>query len=457
MSKTMHQKNAFGMMLSQVASILGVPYSGNDVLVNGISTDTRSLQGGELFVALRGEYFDANEFAVKAIEQGAVACVLEHPVEGIEQAIIVTDTRKALAELAKAWRQKFTIPVIAVTGSNGKTTVKEMIASILQQQGKVLATQGNLNNDIGVPLTLFSLNEQHDSAVIEMGANHPGEIAYLVEIANPDVGIVNNAAAAHLQGFGSLQGVARTKGEMFKALGEKATAIINADDEFASLWDEMAGSHNKVHFALTNKDKTEVSAEWDTNPEGSHVSVTIPEQSFDFHLALPGKHNVMNALAAIAATLAINVPVSAIKSGLQSVHSIKGRLQLKPGIKGSQIIDDTYNANPASLCVALEVLKDYPGAHFLALGDMAELGEDTKVLHRQAGKQARDSGVQRLFTLGPLSVHASEAFGQGAESYQEHDEMIAVLNKELHSNVTLLVKGSRSMRMEKIVNAVSTG
>ena len=457
MNQSVQQKNAFSMTLSKVAEILGVPYAGEDVLVDGVSTDTRSLQGGELFVALRGENFDANDFAVKANELGAVACVLEHPVDGINNAVIVEDSRKALADLAKAWRQQFSIPVIAITGSNGKTTVKEMLASILQEQGNVLFTQGNFNNDIGVPLTLFRLNSQHDSAIIEMGANHVGEIAYLVDIVNPDVGIVNNAAAAHLEGFGSLQGVAKAKGEMFKGLADKATAIINADDNFSSLWEEMASSRNKIHFGLKNKQQSEISAEWTANIKGSLVSVTLADQSFDFQLALPGEHNVMNALAAIAAAIAIDVPVSHIQSGLEKMQSIKGRLQLKAGVNGSQIIDDTYNANPASLCVALEVLKSYPGKHYLALGDMGELGENATALHQQAGQQAKDSGVQRMFTLGPLSVDAGNMFGQGAESYQAHDEMINVLNKELNNNITLLVKGSRSMQMEKIVNAVSTG
>lgn len=450
-------RNAFTMKLSQVANILGTEYIGNDVLVEGISTDTRSLQGGELYVALRGEHFDGNEFALKAIEQGAVACVLEHPVEGVEQSVIVADTRKALGELARAWRKQFSIPVIAVTGSNGKTTVKEMITSILKQQGNVLATQGNLNNDIGVPLTLFNLNEQHDSAVIEMGANHPGEIAYLVDIAIPDIGIVNNAAAAHLEGFGSLEGVARTKGEMFKGLGKEAIAVINADDDFVTLWDEMAGTRKKVHFALINNEKAEVSAAWQASPEGSHVSVTMPEQSFDFQLRLPGKHNVMNALAAIAAGVAANIPTSAMKAGLESVQPVKGRLQVKPGINGSRVIDDTYNANPASLGVALEVLKAFPGQHYLALGDMGELGEESQALHEKAGKQAKDSGVQRLFTLGPLAEFAAKSFGQDAEKYQQHDDMIEVLKNELHEQITLLVKGSRSMHMEKIVEAVSVG
>ncbi|MGD8484278.1 MAG: UDP-N-acetylmuramoyl-tripeptide--D-alanyl-D-alanine ligase [Thioalkalispiraceae bacterium] len=450
-------KNAFTMNLSQVAETLKAQYSGSDVHVEGISTDSRSLQGGELFIALRGDNFDGNKFAVQAIEHGAVACVLEYPVEGVERAIIVENTRKALADLAKAWRRQFSIPVIAVTGSNGKTTVKEMITSILAQQGNVLSTQGNLNNDIGVPLTLFRLDRQHDSAVIEMGANHPGEIAYLVDIVEPDVGIVNNAAAAHLEGFGSLEGVARTKGEMFAGLNEEATAVINADDDFSTLWDDMAGSHHKIHFALNNKDRAEVSADWQVGAEGSHVTVTSSEMAFDFHLALPGKHNVMNALAAIAATLSVNVPVSAIVAGLEKMQPVKGRLQLKPGIGGSRILDDTYNANPASLGVALDVLKCYPGEHFLALGDMGELGKNSQTLHAEAGKQARQSGVSRLFTLGPLSVYAAEAFGKGANNYQDHAEMIDALNKQLNSNITLLVKGSRSMHMEKIVNAVSAG
>lgn len=448
-------KNAFTMNLSNVAQILNAEFIGEDVLVKGISTDTRTLEGGELFIALRGENFDANEFAVKATEQGAIACITEKVVDGVENYIIVDDTRLALAQLAKAWRMQFDIPVIAVTGSNGKTTVKEMIASILSQQGKVLATQGNLNNDIGVPLTLFRLSKEHDSAIIEMGANHPGEIAYLVNIANPDVGIVNNAAEAHLEGFGSLEGVANTKGEMFAGLNDNATAIINADDQFADLWTGLAGSHNKIYFGLGNN--TDVTTEWKVGPHGSDLSVTTPEQSFNTQLPLPGKHNVMNALAAIAACTAAGIPVDAIKEGLESMQSVKGRLQLKAGINGSQVIDDTYNANPGSLNVALDVLKTFSGQHYLALGDMGELGEESQLLHEQAGKQAKESGVQRLFTLGPLAELAAKTFGQGAESYQRHEELVAKLKNEMHEQITLLVKGSRSMHMEKIVEAVSVG
>ena len=447
--------NAFTMKLSKVARILNTEHVGDDALVKGISTDTRTLQGGELFVALRGENFDANEFAVKAMQQGAAACVVDKAIDGIDNYVVVEDSRKALAQLARAWRDQFDIPVIAVTGSNGKTTVKEMIASILGQQGNVLATEGNFNNDIGVPLTLFRLNDQHDSAVIEMGANHPGEIAYLVDIANPDVGIVNNAAEAHLEGFGSLEGVAKSKGEMFAGLNNKATAIINADDQFVSLWTELAGSHKKIYFGLGSN--TDVTTHWKVCSHGSELIVTTPGQSFNVQLPLPGKHNVMNALAAIAGCTAAGVPVDAIKAGLEDMQSVKGRLQLKAGINGSQLIDDTYNANPSSLDVALEVLKSFSGQHYLALGDMGELGEESQALHEQAGKQAKESGVQRLFTLGPLAEFAGKAFGQGAESYQQHDEMVAVLKNELQEQITLLVKGSRSMHMEKIVEAVSAG
>lgn len=448
-------KNAFTMKLSQIAEILGVDYHGEDVIVDGISTDTRTLQGGELFVALRGENFDANEFALKAVEQGAYACVLEKEISGVNNYVIVDDSRIALAKLAKAWRSQFDIPVIAVTGSNGKTTVKEMIASILSQQGNVLATEGNLNNDIGVPLTLFRLNETHNSAIIEMGANHPSEIASLVDIANPDVGIVNNAAAAHLEGFGSLEGVARTKGEMFTGLSDEATAIINADDQFASLWDEMAGNRNKLHFGLSSQ--SDVTTKWKVGTHGSDMSVTVPGDSFNVQLPLPGTHNVMNALAAIAACLAAGVPVMAIKTGLQNIQPVKGRLQLKAGINGSKVIDDTYNANPESLKVALDVLKGFPGEHYLALGDMGELGKGAEELHEQAGKHAKESGVKRLFTLGPLAELSGQAFGQGAESFQQHEDLIEILKNELHEKITLLVKGSRYMHMEKIVKAVSVG
>lgn len=441
------------MGLAEASEAIEGRVAGEDVVFTGASTDTRSLQAGELFIALRGPNFDGHDYIAQAVEKGAIAILVDHEISATVPALLVEDTRIAMGQLAKAWRNKFDIPVVAVTGSNGKTTVKEMLASIFSEFGQVHATKGNLNNDIGVPLTLFELGEQHASAIIEMGANHSGEIAYLEKLAQPDVAVVTNAGSAHLEGFGSLDGVARAKGEIFQGLSSKGIAVINADDQFASLWRDFAAPRRRIEFGLD--EHHDVTANYSATPTGSEMIVTTPHGVIEIKLPLPGRHNVMNALAAISAAIVIDVSLEDIKSGLEKMHAVPGRLQLKKGVNQSQIIDDTYNANPASAQVALDVLCNFDGQHFLALGDMGELGSNEEEFHRKLGKQARQQGVNRLYTIGSLAAFAASEFGEPAYSFDAHAAMIDALKEDLQTDATLLVKGSRRMHMELVVDALT--
>ncbi len=440
----------FAMRLAEAADAIGARHEGADVPLQGVCTDTRRLRPGQLFVALQGPNFDGHDFVPAALEAGAAACLVSRPLAS--PGIVVEDTRRALGELARAWRRRFALPVVAVTGSNGKTTVKEMLAAILASQGETLATRGNLNNDIGVPLTLFELDAGHRAAVIEMGANHPGEIAWLVSLARPEVALVTNAGPAHLEGFGSIEGVARAKGEIFAGLPEHGTAVINADDDYAPLWRELAGARRILTFGLRNK--ADVSAEWQATRRGSRLRVRTPAGDFETELPLPGEHNVMNALAATAAALAAGVAPPAIGAALATVRGAPGRLQIKAGPAGSTLLDDTYNANPASLAAALRVLRGFPGRHLLALGDMGELGPEAEALHAAAGRLAREAGVACLVAVGPMAAAAAGAFGSGARICASREEAVAVLREMLQREDVLLVKGSRASRMDEVVAAL---
>ncbi|MDH5651524.1 MAG: UDP-N-acetylmuramoyl-tripeptide--D-alanyl-D-alanine ligase [Gammaproteobacteria bacterium] len=438
--------------LSEAAVATGGEVMGADVLFTGAGTDTRTIKSGELFIALRGPNFDGHDFVQQAQEKGATAVLVDHAMDIDIPMLVVKDTRIAMGKLAHAWRKRFNIPVIAVTGSNGKTTVKEMLASIFSETGQVHATKGNLNNDIGVPLTLFELGEQHGSAIIEMGANHAGEIAWLVGLADPDVAVITNAGAAHLEGFGSLEGVARAKGEIYQGLSEKGYAVINADDRFAPLWREFAAPRQRIEFGLN--DHHDVTAVYTPAMDGNAITVTTPHGEVQIKLTLLGRHNVMNALAAISAAIVMDVALDDIKAGLEKMRPVPGRLQIKPGINQSRVIDDTYNANPSSVQAALDVVCSFPGRHFLALGDMGELGGDAAAMHRRVGEQAREKGLHGLYTTGELAANAADAFGAAAFRFATQSEMIAALQNDLQADTTLLVKGSRRARMEKVVDAL---
>lgn len=447
--------SAFRMTLSSAAKAIGTEYTGSDCQLSGVSTDTRQIKPGDVFIALRGPNFDGHQFIEKAIANGAVAIVAEQEVNFDIPNLIVTDCRRALGQLASAWRQQFDIPLIAVTGSNGKTTVKEMLASIFSQQGRPLSTVGNFNNDIGVPLTLFRLESVHTAAIIEMGANHAGEIEYLTEMARPTVALVNNAAEAHLEGFGSLEGVAEAKGEIYSGLASDGIAVINVDDQYSYIWQELCEGKEFITFGLEND--ADVTADYELTHAGLKLRIKTNTNSGEILLPLLGRHNVMNALAATAAALAAGVDFNVVLKGLENMQSVPGRLQLKPGLAGSRVIDDTYNANPSSLRAGVSVLVDFPGKHYLALGDMGELGEDAVRLHHQAGVDAKQQGVDKLYAFGELAQQASHGFADGAEWFAQQQDMIQALQNDLHENVTLLVKGSRRMHMERVVEAVTEG
>lgn len=425
---------------------------GNDVTFTSVSNDTRNLTAGSLYVAIRGDRFDGHEFLDQAQRAGAVAAMVDQVREHALPQLVVGDTRSGLGRLAGAWRRQFKGKVVGVTGSNGKTTVKEMIAAVLAKRGEVLATRGNYNNDIGLPLTLLRLQHE-DFAVIEMGANHGGEIAALTDIAHPDVAVITNAGQAHLEGFGSLEGVARAKGEIYGGLNPGGVAVINADDVFASYWLSINSKRRCLTFGLNNR--ADVQGVWQATTEGGELQVTTHEGEVIIHLPVPGRHNAMNALAAIAAVSALGITLDEARAGLEAFSPVKGRLNFHRTPQGARLIDDTYNANPASLKAGLQVLCDLPGEHWLVLGDMGELGENTLALHTAAGELAKQTGVQRLLALGDNSRAAVSAFGENATHFASHEALVAALVTELNERVNVLVKGSRFMRMERVVNAVT--
>jgi len=444
------------MFLSQATQALHATMSGADVRFTAVSTDTRTIQQGDLFIALKGENFDGAKFVAQAAQAGAVAAIVnvDSVVEGSPYPLIrVPDTRIALGKLAAHWRSQFDIPLVAITGSNGKTTVKEMLSTILRtatgSEETVLATQGNFNNDIGMPLTLLKLREHHRYAVIEMGMNHFGEIDYLTHLARPNVAVVNNATGAHLQGLGSIEGVARAKGEIFAGLVSDGTAVINADDTHAPLWRKLADKHRVFDFALGNA--AAVKGKWVVQGFGGAIQARTPAGEMKLVLQVPGEHNARNALAAATAALALHVPLTTIVKGLEGFGGVAGRLQRKQALHGAVVIDDTYNANPASMHAALEVLAQASGKRIFVLGDMGELGDDAVQFHHEIGIAARELGIERMFALGAMSAGAVSEFGAGAQHFADIEALQTELEKEMDAQTTVLVKGSRFMKMERVV------
>jgi UDP-N-acetylmuramoyl-tripeptide--D-alanyl-D-alanine ligase len=442
------------MQLCEAAAALKAQCNDGDAMFLGCSTDSRTLEREQLFVALQGPNHDGHEHVGEAGRRGAAAAMVSRAVDSPLPMIRVADTLEALGRLAGVWRDRFELPVIGVTGSNGKTTVKEMLAAILRNDSALLATRGNLNNEIGLPLTLMELNSDHRLAVIEMGANHPGEIARLARLARPHVGVITQCAPAHLEGFGSIEGVARAKGELIENLDADGTAVINADDRFESLWRRLAGSRRCLSFAI--EAEADVRAEWHQESTASRVEMATPQGRIVLRLALPGRHNVANAAAATAAALAVGATPEAIVSGLERMRPVPGRLEPKVVDGGICVIDDTYNANPASLQAGLEVLAAFPGRHWLVLGDMAELGDEAPDYHRQVAQLVRDYGVDRLLTIGELSRLTTTSFGEGADHHESIDALVASLGESLQPHTTVLVKGSRSMGMERVVAALTS-
>lgn len=451
------------MLLSKAAQVLGGKLLGQDVEFSAVATDSRKISAGDLFVALQGEKFDGSQFVALSAEKGAVAALVNAANYHGESApcplLLVEDARLALGKLSGYWRDQFSIPVVGVTGSNGKTTVKEMLAAVLRaaagSDDAVLATQGNFNNDIGMPLTLLKLRANHRYAVIEMGMNHAGEIDYLTRLARPDVAIINNAGSAHMAGLGSLQAIAESKGEIFAGLTVQGVAVINADESFAPLWRELASGHKIIEFGLDAQ--VAINAQWQAQNFGTHIDVRTPNGNFTANLQVPGIHNVRNALAATAAAVALAVPPGVIAAGLEKFTGIAGRLQRRPCVNGATLIDDSYNANPASLRAALKVLTQAAGKKILVLGDMGELGIDAAKLHAEMGAEAREMGVNKLLAMGELSSYAVKEFGAGAQHFMRVEDLIDVLKPELDKDCTVLVKGSRFMQMERVVKELVTG
>jgi UDP-N-acetylmuramoyl-tripeptide--D-alanyl-D-alanine ligase len=442
--------------LSEIAADCGGLLRGEDRGFTAVVTDTRKLTAGELFVALRGPNFDGNEYLAEAARRGAAGAIAERAGPDGFPVILVDDGLAALQRAARLWRARFPLPLVAVAGSNGKTTTKEMIAAILECRGPTLATAGNLNNHIGVPLTLLRLETAHRHAVVELGANRAGDITQLAGFATPQIGIVTNAGAEHLEGFGSLEGAARAEGELFAALGRDGTAILNADDSYAGLWRDMTVAR-VVTFGLGAK--ADFSARDIRSAVGAggfltRYTLVAPQGETPIELHLAGKHNVGNSLGAAAAAAAAGADLADIAAGLARMRPVGGRLQWRAARDGAWIIDDSYNANPSSLHAAIDVLEATGGRRMLVLGEMAELGSYTREAHLEAGRYARAHGVERLYGVGEATRLAVEAFGEGAAWYADTGALSAALVRELAADVRVLVKGSRINRLERVVAAL---
>jgi UDP-N-acetylmuramoyl-tripeptide--D-alanyl-D-alanine ligase len=436
--------------LSATAHRINARLVGNDVAFERVVSDTRKLHKGDFYVALKGENFDGHAFVQKAAETGAAAALVSRQISCALPQLVVSDVLQGLQEFAASWRSDFDLPVVAVTGSNGKTTTKQMLSAIFAARGPVLATAGNLNNHIGLPLTLLALRSEHCTAVIEMGANHPGEIAALTRLTRPNIGLVTQAGDAHLEGFGSREGVARAKGELFAGMSDKGIAVINADDIYAPLWREQAGQRSVLSFGLSPR----------ADVQARHVEIGAGASCFLLHtpmgeravkLTLPGRHNICNALGAAACAVALGMDVEDIATGLGRVEGAAGRVSWRTTAQGARLLDDSYNANPSSLRAGMELLAALPGERWLVLGGMAELGDDAARLHYEAGAAAQSLGIHRLFALGDLAAEAVKAFGAGGSAFADVESLTQALAQDLNSNIAVLVKGSRSARMERVV------
>lgn len=442
--------------LSEIAEALEGRLLGADLSITGVSTDSRKDCSGLLFVALKGERFDAHDYLPTAVQQGAAALLVARE-EGLPAgvpAILVDDTRLALGRMAAAWRQRFDIPLVAVTGSNGKTTTKEMIAAIFRVAygEQVLATQGNFNNDIGLPLTLLGLKPEHRAAVVEMGMNSPGEIAYLTRIARPTVAVVTNAQRAHLEGMGCLDGVAREKASIYEGLGKDGVAVINCDDAYADLWRNLNAGRPVLGFSLDQV--ADVTGRVHLHGLDTRLTLETTGGSREIELQASGRHNARNALAAAAVALAAGLDLDTVAIGLASFAGVKGRLQRRNGPQGAVLLDDTYNANPDSVRAGIDVLASTVGRQILVLGDMGEIGEASAQYHDEIGGYAKSQGVDRLYALGEASQQAVRNFGEGARHFKTPEALVQALLPELDCGTTVLVKGSRFMKMERVVEAL---
>lgn len=440
--------------LTSAAEFVHGELLGKDCIFDGVSTDTRSLKEGELFVALKGPNFNGRDYLKNAIEKGAAGALVDGKTDDDLAQITVDDTLRALGHLGSAWRRDQSAIVVGITGSNGKTTLKELTAACLAEAGPTLATEGNLNNDIGMPLMLTRIDESHRFAVLEMGANHAGEIAYLASLAEPDIVAITNAGAAHLEGFGSIKGVAHAKGEILASPTRPGVAVLNADDEYHDYWKSLVTDIDVLSFGLDQAaDVTARNIVADSS--GSNFEMVLPEGVIEVRLPLPGRHNVRNACAAAAIALALGLAPEQIQAGLEKARPVSGRLQPLAGLNGATLYDDSYNANPLSVKAAAEFLATLDGESWLVLGDMGELGADAARLHRDVGRAVKLAGVDRLFATGELSRNAVDAFGTAAHWFDDVDTMIDALGDSITADTRVLVKGSRFMRMERVVQALA--
>lgn len=443
------------MKLSQAAQIVNGKLCGQDTEYHTVSIDGRDIAQGDLYIALIGANYDGHDFIEQAANSGAVAAIVSHEVSASIPTILVADTKTALAELASAHRQQFAAKVISVTGSCGKTTTRALMHSVFAQAGKAQASIKSYNNDIGVPLTLLSIDNDANYAVVEMGANHAGEIANLTHIAQPDVAIITNAGAAHLEGFGDLDGVACAKGEIYQGLSSDGIAIVNADDNYAGFWRNLIGSRKIISFALKNTaDITAKDVEFDEQGCAS-FELHTPNGAMNVTLQLIGAHNVMNALAAAAAGYALGLSNNQIQAGLQLANAEQRRLNEKVGIEGVVVIDDSYNANPSSVTAAMQVLARRDGTKILVLGDMLELGPHSQQMHADLGDTAKQLGLDYLYCYGKDTKYTAQQFGKHGRYFESQDELLNELKPYLAAGVTLLVKGSSGMNMNRIVEVLT--
>ena len=440
--------------LAFIAHATGGRLVGADRMVDAVATDTRALPGGDaLFIALKGEQFDGHAHVQAAIDGGCVAALVARELDIDTPHVVVADTELALGAFAAAVQRERHTKVLAITGSNGKTSVKTLLLSILQQLGGAYANPGNRNNEIGLPLAVLDAPDDARFAVYEMGAGKPGDIAYLTEIARPDVALVNNIAPAHLERMGSLLGVAETKGAIHDALSDDGVAVVNADDSFAAYFIERLHDRRVLRFGIgANADIHARDIRIDA--EGSRFVLVSPQGEVEVALPMAGRHNVANALAAASMALAVGASLAQVRAGLESVQPGAGRLVAHALRSGAVLVDDSYNANPGSLAAAIDTLAGSGDEAWLVLGDMRELGADETALHAQAGEQAKAAGIARLFTLGALSAHATQAFGDGARAFDTHEALADALAVGLRPNVRVLVKGSRGSAMDRIVKAL---
>lgn len=449
--------------LSQLAGVVQGTLAGSDITVNHLLTDSRQISTGSLFVALQGDHFDGHDFASQAQTSGAVALLVNRQLHNDLPQLIVADTRKALGQIAAWWRQQLSVQTVALTGSSGKTTVKEMTAAILRQCGTTLSTEGNFNNDIGVPLTLLRLKAQHQFAVIELGANHIGEIHWTTSLVRPQAVLINNLAAAHLAGFGSLQGVAQAKGEIFAGLTDNGIAIINNDSQDLALWQSSIGTHTLWRFSaelVTTTDCDFFTSQVQLSASDSKFMLHTPAGSVPITLPLPGQHNLANALAAAALASAVGAPLAAIQQGLAQMCPIAGRLFPLALGDDRWLIDDSYNANVSSMQAAIAVLAAQPGYRILVAGDMAELGEHSVQCHQQIGKVVRQAAIDKVLTTGTDSQLISKVSGCG-EHFSDKTALLNRLSQLLLrlssasvAPITVLIKGSRSAAMDQLVQAL---